>query len=137
MAGYLHELEARISKAMKTVNIKKGSESHFLMSKSILKRFYNIVIIYVYTWRSPIFIYCMSYIVCFKYFISLYTWRGAILIYGGICLNGVCCGMLLRPHIKQYTRKNSDEFCKNRTSCQKVCYAIGVTTEVPVQSLIW
>lgn len=64
----------------------------------------------------------------FQWLVEMYAWRGALLILGGLSLNIVPCGALIRP--KQRSKAPAKVDSKSRTSCTAMLHRVSSYLEL-------
>uniref|UniRef100_UPI0009B4850E monocarboxylate transporter 13 n=1 Tax=Monopterus albus TaxID=43700 RepID=UPI0009B4850E len=66
----------------------------------------------------------------FQLLVEMYAWRGALLILGGLSLNIVPCGALIRPQRRSKARQKVD--ARSRVSCAAVLRQVSSYLELPL-----
>ncbi|KAG7496685.1 monocarboxylate transporter 13 isoform X2 [Solea senegalensis] len=79
---------------------------------------------------SSIGIFSFTLSPLFQLLVEMYTWRGALLIMGGLSLNIMVCGALIRPQWCSKALKKVDS--KPRSSCATVLRRVSSYLELPV-----
>lgn len=64
----------------------------------------------------------------FQLLIEMYAWRGALLILGGLSLNIVPCGALIRPQKRQVDAEKTDS--EKKTSCSSMLQKVSTYLEL-------
>lgn len=64
----------------------------------------------------------------FQLLIEMYAWRGALLILGGLSLNIVPCGALMRPQKRLVVAEKTD--CEKKTSCSSLMQRMATHLEL-------